>query len=78
LSCPDRRTRADAGDRELGLQVALEDGGVRNPVEVVAFGLLLLVAGNETTTTLIGNAFNALRSGSCFGARPRRSRSPAP
>jgi cytochrome P450 len=60
LSCPDRRTGAHAEDRELGLQAALEEGGVLTPMEVVTFGLLLLVACNETTTRLIGNAVNAL------------------
>jgi cytochrome P450 len=30
------------------------------PAEVVMFGVLLLIAGNETTTNLIGNAVNAL------------------
>ncbi len=39
-----------ASQGELGL----------NDREVIQFGLLLLVAGNETTTNLIGNAVNAL------------------
>jgi len=42
------------------LIAAQEDGGVLTPMEVVAFALLLLVAGNETTTNLIGNAVNTL------------------
>jgi cytochrome P450 len=55
LSCPARRTGADAEDRELGLQVALEEGGVFTSSEVVAFGLLPFSAGNETTTNFVGN-----------------------
>lgn len=39
---------------------AEQEEGVLSHAEVVSFGLLLLVAGNETTTNLIGNAMVAL------------------
>jgi cytochrome P450 len=42
------------------LIAAQEGDGVLTPMEVVAFALLLLVAGNETTTNLIGNTVNTL------------------
>jgi cytochrome P450 len=40
--------------------VRAEDGETLKPAEVVMFTLLLLVAGNETTTNLLGNALLAL------------------
>ena len=48
-------------DNLLGALVrAQADEGVLTEAEAVSFGLLLLVAGNETTTNLIGNALLAL------------------
>ncbi|HXZ86343.1 MAG TPA: cytochrome P450, partial [Myxococcota bacterium] len=40
--------------------VRAEEGEALRPAEVVVFTLLLLVAGNETTTNLLGNALLAL------------------
>jgi cytochrome P450 len=37
-----------------------DDGEPLSPVEITAFAILLLVAGNETTTNLIGNGYHAL------------------
>jgi cytochrome P450 len=54
------RKAEPAEDLVTTLIAAQEDGGVLTPMEVVAFALLLLVAGNETTTNLIGNATNTL------------------
>ncbi|HTF34160.1 MAG TPA: cytochrome P450 [Myxococcota bacterium] len=54
------RRAKPAEDLVTTLIAAQEDGGVLTPMEVVAFALLLLVAGNETTTNLIGNAVNTL------------------
>jgi cytochrome P450 len=54
------RQRAPADDLVSAI-VAQQDGGVGLSVrEVVTFVILLMVAGNETTTNLIGNATNAL------------------
>jgi len=49
------------GDDLVSALVAAQDGEARlAPVEVVMFVILLLAAGNETTTNLIGNAAIAL------------------
>lgn len=56
----DERRRASAGDLVTALVAAQEGEGTLTPMEVVSFIILLLVAGNETTTNLIGNAVNAL------------------
>ena len=53
--------RADPRDDLVSVLVDREprDGGL-STLELVMFALLLLVAGNETTTNLIGNTVNAL------------------
>jgi cytochrome P450 len=60
LSVIDRRRGEPAGDLVSTLIAAQEGDGSLTPMEVVTFTILLLVAGNETTTNLIGNAVNAL------------------
>jgi cytochrome P450 len=60
VSVIEARKREPAEDLVSVLIAAQEGGGVLTPMEVVAFALLLLVAGNETTTNLIGNAVNVL------------------
>jgi len=56
----DRRQR-DPGDDLISAILAEAPGGTRlSPTEAVMFVQLLLVAGNETTTNLIGNAVQAL------------------
>ena len=53
------RRRAPSDDLVSVLIAAQDDAGL-STAEVAMFVLLLLVAGNETTTNLIGNATNAL------------------
>ena len=60
LSIIERRRREPADDLVSTLIAAQEGDGKLTPMEVVTFAILLLVAGNETTTNLIGNAVNAL------------------
>ncbi|HVL03207.1 MAG TPA: cytochrome P450, partial [Acidimicrobiales bacterium] len=57
-----RRAATGPGDDLLGLLVAsTEDGDdPLNATEIVLFCILLLVAGNETTTNLLGNLQQAL------------------
>jgi cytochrome P450 len=53
--------RQSPGDDLVSLLVTAQDGeALLSSAEVTFFVLLLLVAGNETTTNLIGNATNAL------------------
>ena len=53
--------REDPGDDLISTLIRAEDGETAlTPNEVVMFTLLLLVAGNETTTNLLGNALLAL------------------
>ena len=54
-----RRRRAPADDL-VGVLVDPSQDGVLDELDVVMFVVLLLVAGNETTTNLIGNAVHAL------------------
>jgi len=55
------RRRAEPGNDLISALVAAEEGDLRlSPAEVVSFAMLLLIAGNETTTNLIGNAMLAL------------------
>jgi len=60
VSVIEARKVEPAEDLVTTLIAAQEGDGVLTPMEVVAFALLLLVAGNETTTNLIGNAVNTL------------------
>jgi len=53
------RRRAPADDL-LSVLVDPSQDGVLDAIDVTQFVVLLLVAGNETTTNLIGNAVNAL------------------
>ena len=47
-------------DDLISVLVAAQDGASLSAAEMTLFVLLLLIAGNETTTNLIGNATNAL------------------
>jgi cytochrome P450 len=54
-----QRTKQPSDDL-ISILVAAHDGASLSAAEMTMFVLLLLVAGNETTTNLIGNATNAL------------------
>jgi cytochrome P450 len=56
----DERRRSPRGDLISALVAAEENHVKLSPDEVLAFAALLLIAGNETTTNLIGNAMLAL------------------
>ncbi|MBI5289609.1 MAG: cytochrome P450 [Chloroflexi bacterium] len=56
----ERRRRAPRDDLISALVRAEEADGRLTTEEIVAFAMLLLIAGNETTTNLIGNAMKAL------------------
>ena len=56
-----QRTKQPSDDL-ISILVAAQDGAGLSAAEMTMFVLLLLVAGNETTTHLIGNATNALLS----------------
>jgi len=56
-----QRTKQPSDDL-ISVLVAAQDGAGLSAAEMTLFVLLLLVAGNETTTHLIGNATNALLS----------------
>jgi cytochrome P450 len=60
LSDVARERRRAPGDDLISTIVSPREGAALHPQDVVMFVLLLLVAGNETTTNLIGNAVNAL------------------
>ena len=53
------RRRAPADDL-ISAIVSSREGAALHPQDAMMFAMLLLVAGNETTTNLIGNAVNAL------------------
>ena len=55
-----RKRRADPGDDLISLLVSGEDESSLSVRELVTFCILLLVAGNETTTNLIANAMLVL------------------
>jgi cytochrome P450 len=56
-----RRRRRERGDDLVSALLAEEPGGNKlSTMEIMQFVMLLLVAGNETTTNLIGNAASAL------------------
>jgi cytochrome P450 len=67
----DERRRAPREDL-ISVLVRAEEGEALKPVEVVMFTLLLLVAGNETTTNLLGNALLALTEHPAELARVQR------
>ena len=54
------RRRSAPSDDLVGRLVAANEGGTLSMEELVSQCVLLLVAGNETTTRLIGNAVNTL------------------
>ena len=67
------RRRRDPGDDLISILIRAEEGETAlTPVEVVMFTLLLLVAGNETTTNLLGNTLLALMEHPDELARVRR------
>jgi cytochrome P450 len=67
------RRRRDPGDDLISVLIRAEDGETAlRPVEVAMFTLLLLVAGNETTTNLLGNTLLALMKHPEELARVRR------
>ena len=71
--------RRAPGDDLVSLLVTAQDGEVAlSDAELAFFVLLLLVAGNETTTNLIGNATNALLRHPEQLARVRADRSLVP
>lgn len=66
------RRRVPTDDLVGGLVAAEVDGERLSEAEVVAFSILLLVAGNETTTNLLGNAIVCLDAHPEQFARVRR------
>jgi cytochrome P450 len=78
LSIMERRRRVPADDLVTTLIAAQEGDGTLTPMEVVTFTILLLVAGNETTTNLIGNAVNVLLSRGTDRGRGIARRAAAP
>jgi cytochrome P450 len=65
-------------DDLISVLVAAQDGSALSAAEMTLFVLLLLIAGNETTTNLIGNATNALLSHPSELARVSADRSLIP
>lgn len=55
-----RKRRAHPGDDLISRLIAGNDEDALNTAEIITFCVLLLVAGNETTTSLISNAMLAL------------------
>jgi cytochrome P450 len=72
-----QRTKQPSDDLISVLVAARDDAGL-SAAEMTMFVLLLLVAGNETTTNLIGNATNALLSHPSQLARVSADRSLVP
>lgn len=72
-----QRTEQPSDDL-ISVLVAAQDGACLSPAEMTMFVLLLLVAGNETTTNLIGNATNAVLSHPSELARVSADRSLVP
>jgi len=72
-----QRTKQPSDDL-ISILVAAQDGAGLSAAEMTMFVLLLLVAGNETTTNLIGNATNALLSHPSQLARVSADRSLVP
>jgi cytochrome P450 len=73
-----QRTKQPSDDLISVLLAAQDDGACLSPAEMTLFVLLLLVAGNETTTNLIGNATNAILSHPSELARVSADRSLVP
>ncbi len=73
----EERRRAPREDLISAL-IRAEDGETLKPAEVVIFTLLLLVAGNETTTNLLSNALLALTEHPAELARVQRERALVP
>ena len=74
----EERRRSPQGDL-ISTLIRAEDGEVSlAPIDVVMFTLLLLVAGNETTTNLLGNTLLALMDHPDQLAAVRRDRSRIP
>jgi cytochrome P450 len=71
------RTRHPSDDL-ISVLLAAQDGAGLNAAEMTMFVLLLLVAGNETTTNLIGNATHALLTHPSELARVSADRSLVP
>jgi cytochrome P450 len=55
-----KQRRKEPRDDLISILVDPKQGDVLSGIDVIQFVMLLLVAGNETTTNLIGNAVNAL------------------
>jgi cytochrome P450 len=72
-----QRTKQPSDDL-ISVLVAAQDGASLSAAEMTMFVLLLLIAGNETTTHLIGNATNALMSHPSQLARVHADRSLVP
>lgn len=72
-----QRTKQPSDDL-ISVLIAAQDGAGLSAAEMTMFVLLLLVAGNETTTHLIGNATNALLSHPSQLARVSADRSLVP
>src|SRR5262245_28397664 len=73
-----QRARQPSDDLISVLLAAQDDGAGLSAAEMTIFVLLLLVAGNETTTNLIGNATDALLSHPSQLARVSADRSLVP
>jgi cytochrome P450 len=73
-----QRTTQPSDDLISVLLAAQDDGAGLSAAEMTIFVLLLLVAGNETTTNLIGNATDALLSHPSQLARVSADRSLVP
>lgn len=67
--------RADPGDDLISLLVQAEiDGERMTDTQLIGFCILLLIAGNETTTNLIGNSLNILVDRPALWQRLRQDR----
>jgi cytochrome P450 len=67
--------RQDPGDDLISLLVQAEiDGERMSDTQLIGFCILLLIAGNETTTNLIGNSLNILADRPELWQRLRRER----
>lgn len=72
----DRRQRPT--DDLISTLVAQSDDGTLEPMEIVTFCILLLIAGNETTTNLLGNFMALLFERAALDERLRREPSLVP